>query len=331
MATAAITGVAGFVGSNLARRLLRDGWVVRGLDNLCHGYRDNLERLEDTRRFTFVHGDVRDSRALRELMRGADTVVHLAAYKIPRYGNALATLQVNTHGMRAVLKVAEQSHIKVVFASTSDVYGKNPNLPFSESSDLYLGAPHVKRWSYAMSKLFDEYLCLAKAREGALRVAVLRYFGGYGPRQNPSWMGGPQAVFISQILNGEPLTIHGDGQQTRTFTYVDDLVAGTVRAMECEKANGEILNLGAGHPISIAGLAEMIWRMMRADEEVKISYTPYSTFGRYEDVRHRVPNTAKAKALLGFEARTTLEIGLPPTIEWQRKTLQSRRQPCSVG
>jgi UDP-glucose 4-epimerase len=263
---------------------------------------------------------------MMETLSGADIIVHLAAYKIPRYGNALSTLQVNTRGTRIVLDVAEKTGAKFVLASTSDVFGKNPMLPFKETSDLYLGAPGVKRWAYAISKLYDEHLCLAKAAEKGVRVSVLRYFGGYGPRQNLSWWGGPQSVFINQVLENQPLTVHGDGLQTRTFTFVDDMVTGTVRAMESENANGEIFNIGAEHPVTILELAQKVWKLMCPDIPPNITRVPYTTFGRYEDVRHRVPDTEKAKSLLDFQAKITLDEGLPVTIAWHKEAWERRNK-----
>lgn len=319
-----ITGVAGFIGSNLARLMIENGWMVRGIDNLSHGYQDNLDSL-DTKLFEFVEGDVRDKDLMRYCLRDVDKVAHLAAFKIPRYGNALATLQINTQGTRIILDIAEENNVKIAFASTSDVYGKNPFLPFKEVSDLYFGAPTVKRWAYAISKLYDEHLCLAKAMEKQLQVTILRYFGGYGPHQNLSWWGGPQSVFINQILENQPMTVHGDGQQTRTFTYVGDTVLGTMLAIEKDVANGEVFNIGATIPITIGELAEKIWRIMRPHESPRISRIPYTTFGRYEDVRHRVPDVSKARELLGFEAKTSLDEGLPPTIAWHKEAIRRRQ------
>jgi len=325
MRTVAITGVAGFIGSNLARLMVKEGWKVRGIDNLSFGYLDNLIGLEKTGFFEFINGDIRDIDLIRHCLQGCNVAVHLAAYKIPRYGNALATLQINTKGTRNILRIATENEIKVVFASTSDVYGKNPILPFHEGSNLHFGAPTVKRWAYAISKLYDEHLCLAKAEEKQLPVSIVRYFGGYGPHQNLSWWGGPQSVFINQVLDGQPLTVHGDGQQTRTFTYVGDTVLGTQLAMESEQANGEIFNIGATVPITIEELAKKIWEMMVPNETPEIIKIPYATFGRYEDVRHRVPDVRKAFDLLGFQAKTTLDEGLPITIAWH-KAARKRRQ-----
>ena len=324
MKKAIITGVAGFVGSNIALYLVNLGWNVVGIDNLSYGYLDNIENLKTSKKFHFINGDVRDQQLMKDSIVRADVIVHLAAYKIPRYGNALATLQTNTLGTKNVLKIAENIGSKFVLASTSDVFGRNPVLPFKETSDLYFGAPGVKRWAYAISKLYDEHLCLAKAAEKGVRVSILRYFGGYGPRQNLSWWGGPQSVFINQVLENQPLTVHGDGMQTRTFTFVDDMVEGTVRVVERANTNGEIFNIGAEQPISIIELAQKIWKLMCPDLPPNITHVPYTTFGRYEDVRHRIPDTSKMQQLLNFKASITLDEGLPVTIAWQ-KVIRERR------
>jgi nucleoside-diphosphate-sugar epimerase len=258
------------------------------------------------------------------LMISADVVIHLAAYKIPRYGNALMTLQVNTLGTKLVLNLADRLKAKFVFASTSDVFGRNPILPFEETSDLYFGAPAVKRWAYAISKLYGEHLCLARSVEKGTSVTILRYFGGYGPHQNLSWWGGPQSVFINQILENKSLTIHGDGLQTRTFTYIDDIVEGTIKAINNPSANNEIFNIGLGIPVSIIELAQIIWNLMRPQLPLDVTHIPYTTFGRYEDVRRRVPDTSKAEVLLGFKATKTLDDGLPITIDWQTAVKKKR-------
>jgi UDP-glucose 4-epimerase len=325
MNNAVITGVAGFVGSNLAKKLLTDGWQIIGIDNLSYGFLDNIEDLLSNDNFRFIQGDIRDQRLIEDTVSRADVIVHLAAYKIPRYGNALNTLKVNTLGTQLMLNLADRIGAKFVFASTSDVFGKNPILPFNETSDLYFGATGVKRWAYAISKLYDEHLCLARSIENSTSVTILRYFGGYGPHQNLSWWGGPQSVFINQILETQPLTIHGDGLQTRTFTYIDDMVEGTITAIKSQNSNGEIFNIGLDIPVSILELAKRIWGIMCSELPMKIIHVPYSSFGRYEDVRRRIPDTRKAENLLDFKATITIDEGLPRTIEWQREAYIRRK------
>jgi UDP-glucose 4-epimerase len=249
---------------------------------------------------------------------GCDVIVHLAAYKIPRYGDAYDTLMINGFGSEIVAQTAAQTGSKIVAASTSDVYGKNPLVPFSEEMDSVIGNPQVKRWAYAISKMFEEQLLLACHDRFGIDVVLLRFFGGYGPHQNLTWWGGPQAVFIEKALDGEPLPVHGDGLQTRSFTYISDHVAGIAAAVESSRADNLVVNLGAEEEISIGGLAELIWRLVHGNEsEPQIERIPYESFGKYEDVMRRVPDISRARELLDFEPRVDLETGLRETIRWQ--------------
>jgi len=319
--TVLVTGAAGFLGSNLCRALLAAGHGVRAVDNLSQSTMLNLEPLLGEARIRFAREDVRDRTAMRREADGVSVIVHLAAFKIPRYGNALDTLLVNTHGTESMLEAAEAAKPRLVMASTSDVYGKNPRLPFVETDDLYLGETGVKRWAYATSKILDEHLCFAYQQERGVPVTILRLFGSYGPGQNRTWWGGPQSVFIDAALRGQPMDVHGDGQQTRSFTYVDDTVDGIVRAMFSARAVGEIFNIGNTKPVTIQSLAERVWRLAGTGEP-KIHRVSYQAFGRYEDVRARVPEIGKAREVLGFEPRVGLEEGLRRTIDWQRAVMR---------
>ena len=315
-----ITGVAGFIGSNLAAALLKKGYKVIGLDNLSQGERRNIASFFKDKNFKFVKGDVRSEKTVDRLMKGVDVAVHLAAYKIPRYGNAMDTLMINTRGTRIMLEAARRNKSKFIFASTSDVYGKYPTLPFKEDGDLLLGQSRSKRWAYAVSKVFDEHLCFAYEEKYGLKVCVLRFFGSYGPNQNLTWWGGPQSVFIDAALKNKTLEVHGDGAQTRSFTYIDDTIDGIVRAIESPKSVGEIFNIGNNKEISILALAKLIWKLVRKDGKPKIKFVPYSKFSeKYQDVRRRIPSIEKAKKLLGFDPKTNLKEGLLKTIQWQRK------------
>jgi UDP-glucose 4-epimerase len=318
-----VTGAAGFIGSHLCDALLARGYQVVAIDNLSMGRLENLQHNLVNPRFSFAQEDVRNREALRQLSAGAAVLVHLAAYKIPRYGNTLETLLINEAGGHNILDVAHDLNCKVVLASTSDVYGMNPNLPFREDGELVIGPSDVRRWAYAISKLFDEHLCFAYQEAYSLPVVVLRFFGSYGPRHHLSWWGGPQSVFMTQILRGGEVDIHGDGLQTRSFTYIDDTINGIVASIERDEANGQIINLGSTYEISILDLAHLIHRLVGTAEPLRLKYVPYSSFtgGKYQDVMRRVPDVSKAQQLLGVAAKVDLEEGLRRTLAWHKQAL----------
>lgn len=323
----AITGVAGFVGTNLATRLVARGDEVAGLDDLSHGSLENLAGLRDEPRFRFARGSILDPAALAAVAAGAEVMVHLAAGKIPRYGDALDTLVTNGEGGLGVLRACVAHGLRrMVLASTSDCYGRNPEVPFSEESASLIGSPHVRRWSYAVSKMFEEQALFAFRERHGLQGVALRLFGGYGPHQNLTWWGGPQSVFIGAALRGDELEVHGTGRQTRSFTYVDDMVEGFLRAVDVPEADGELLNIGNDREISIEGLARMIWGLVRQDEP-RVKLVPLSSFGRYEDVERRIPDNSRAARVLGFSPRVPLEEGLPRTIAWQREAMRRAGAP----
>jgi nucleoside-diphosphate-sugar epimerase len=312
-----ITGVAGFIGSNVAQALLQKGYHVVGVDNMSQGDKLNMADFIDHPEFEMHYIDIRDEPALKAATKGCKKMLHLAAFKIPRYTDALDTLLINSAGSENVLKAAIEQNAKVVAASTSDVYGKNPKVPFTEESDLVMGNPDVRRWAYAISKMFEEQMLFAYQQRYGTAFVALRFFGGYGPNQNLTWWGGPQSVFINKALDDEEIEVHGDGLQTRSFTYVSDHVDGIVRTLEKDAADNMVLNLGNTREISILDLAKLIWGLVRGDEPPKIKLIPYQTFGKYEDVMRRIPDITRARTLLGFEPRVDLEEGLRRTIEWQ--------------
>ena len=313
-----ITGVAGFIGSNLCAALLERGHSVVGIDNMSQGEYENIAEFKEHTQFNLHEIDVRDEKAILEVTTGSDVIVHLAAFKIPRYSDALDTLLINTQGAENVAKAATKHRSKVVAASTSDVYGKNRTLPFHEDSNLVIGAPDVKRWAYAISKMFDEQLFFGYHERHGIDIVMLRFFGGYGPNQNLTWWGGPQSVFIEKALKNEEIPLHGDGQQTRSFTHVSDHVDGIIRTIEMPEANNLVFNIGNTQEITIENLARLIWRLVRGEnDEPKIKLIPYETFGKYEDVMRRIPDITRAREILGFDPKVDLEEGLRETIKWQ--------------
>jgi UDP-glucose 4-epimerase len=324
--TVLVTGVAGFLGSNLLRRLLAEGHRVTGIDNLSMGRRENIEEYLGVPEFRFMECDVTDSATFRTLGMDFDSVVHLAAFKIPRYGKALDTLRINYEGTKNVLDFARDMKCKCVLASTSDVYGRNPDVPFSEEqTDSLFGSSKVARWAYAVSKLYDEHLAFAYQESFAFPVTILRIFGSYGPKQNLSWWGGPQSVFIDSVLQDRPIPIHGDGCQTRSFTYVSDTIDGIYAAMVKPQADGEIINIGSAAEMTILELAKTIKRLSDTPGELKVEFVPYASFTgkEYQDVARRVPDTTLCERILGVKAKVGIEEGLLRTIEWQRTVTKS--------
>lgn len=319
-----ITGGAGFIGSHLTDTLLAKGYKVTVVDNLSIGKMENIKHNLSNPSFRFKKIDVQDYEKLKKEARGVGVIVHLAAFKIPRHSKSIDTLLINAKGALNVFEIAKEIRCKVVIASTSDVYGKSRDLPFRENGDLVLGSSDIQRWSYAVSKVFDEHLAFAYADKYGFPIVILRYFGCYGPRVPLSWRGGPQPAFVSAILNDEAVEIHGDGSQKRCFIYIDDLISGTVAAVEKKEANGEIFNIGTSEEISIFGLAKLIKKLLKTPKKLKLKFIPYSNFygGKYEDVMRRTPDIKKAKKLLGFAPKVSLENGLKRMIEWQRKVMK---------
>jgi len=317
-----ITGVAGFIGSNLAIKLVNDGHKVIGIDNLSFGFLRNIEILKGNSNFEFILGDIANPLILKDVK--ADVIVHLASQKIPRYTNALRTLDENYLMLRNIVQKCIYDKSKIVFASTSDVYGKNPDVPFREESSFVIGSPTVKRWAYATSKIYGEQYIIANHDEYGIDYTITRFFGSYGPHQNLTWWGGPQSVFITKAFKKEPIEIHGDGSQTRTFTYIDDTVEALSLCIVEEKAKNEIFNTGSSpeEEISINDLGILIWHLINGeDEKPLIKYIPYDNFGKYEDVMRRVPDISKLKKFFNFTPKYNLKEGLKKTIDWQKKIL----------
>ena len=322
-----VTGVAGFLGSNLLERLLANGHRVVGIDNLSMGHRSNIAEAMDEPEFRFLEADATDSNVFEQITDEIDVAVHLAAFKIPRYGKAIDTLKINYHATDNVLEFARRRQIKCVLASTSDVYGRNPDIPFSEeSTDSMIGTSKSPRWAYAVSKLFDEHLAFAYQDAYDIPVTLLRFFGSYGPRQPLSWWGGPPPVFIDAVLNDKVIPIHGDGLQTRSFTYVSDTVDGIHAAITKDEANGEVVNIGNDEEVTILELAQRIKTASGTPGELKVEFIPYESFTgkKYQDVRRRVPDTTLCQQLLGVKARVSLDEGLKRTIDWQRAVTRER-------
>lgn len=310
-----VTGGAGFIGSHLVERLLADGREVTVLDNFRTGKEANLAHLADRPDLRVIRGSVLDEAAVADALRGVSLVYHLAAavgvHHVVR--DPVWTVVTNTHGTEVVLRLAAEAGARVLFASSSEIYGTSESLPFREDGPRVLGPTWIGRWSYATSKAVDEHLCYGYAARG-LPVSIVRYFNIYGPRMDPAGYGSVIARFLSQALSGEPLTLHGDGLQSRCFTYVTEAVDATVRAATGTAAVGEAFNVGRRVETTIRELAEAIVAVTGSASP--LCHVPYDeAYGpNFSDTRRRVPDVEKARRLLDWEARIELHDGLARTL-----------------
>jgi UDP-glucose 4-epimerase len=317
---ALITGGAGFVGSHLSERLLADGHEVFVLDNLSTGSMDNIVHLKGQPRFHYTIDDVSNEGVLAELVDLADIVFHLAAaVGVKLIVEApVRTIETNVHGTEVVLKHAAKKKKLVVIASTSEVYGKSVDVPFREDADLVMGPTLKHRWAYACSKAIDEFLALAYWKERKLPVIIVRLFNTVGPRQTGQY-GMVIPTFVRQALAGQPITVFGDGTQSRSFTYVGDVVNALVALVQDPRAVGEVFNIGNPAEISMRELAERI--RARAGGSSPISLVPYDQAYEkgFEDMPRRVPDISKIQALIGFRPSVELDEILDRVIDHFRK------------
>jgi UDP-glucose 4-epimerase len=319
MKTILIIGGAGFLGSHLSRALLEKGGRVIVLDDLSHGNMENISDYITSPQFALYRGDVLDKNFLIEISEGVDIIVHFATYKIPREGGFLKTIEVNTKGTETILEVAKERKISVILGSTDDVYGKNPELPFSEESALVIGNSNSIRWSDAISKIYSEQLCFAYQDAYQVPINILRFSIIYGPRQRKDWWGGPLGVFIERALKKEPIPIHGDGLQVRNFVYVSDAVEGILRVIEKEEIHGEVFNIGSLDHLRILDLAFQIWSFAGNSGKPEIEFIAYPDLCQdYEDVRVRDIDLTKGRYLLNYHPQIGIEEGLKRTIDWFR-------------
>ena len=309
-----ITGGAGFVGSHLAEAFLDRGDEVTVLDMAPDS---KVRHLRDRPGFRVIRESVLKTDILEGVVAWADLVYHLAAVVgVEHYvGDPYQVLTVNINGTQAVLAAAFRYGKKVVFSSTSEIYGRNTAVPFDEDSDRVLGSTRIDRWCYSTSKAAGEHLCFAFARMG-LRVVVIRYFNVYGPRLDAMDRGRVITIFMGQVLRGEPLTVIGDGVQTRTFIYIEDAVRATVAAGLRAKAEGLAINIGTDREISIADLAALMIKISGSSSHV--SFVPKeAVYDRgYEDIPRRVPSVTRMHTILDVRPTVALEDGLMRTIEW---------------
>jgi UDP-glucose 4-epimerase len=326
-----ITGGAGFVGSHLAERLLRDGHSVLILDDLSTGEMANIDHLIDHERFSFRIGSVMDAPLVSELVDRCDVTVHLAAAVGVQLivERPVRTIETNVHGTEVVLRAVARKGKTVLIASTSEVYGKSAKLPFSEQDDLVLGATTNSRWAYACSKALDEWLVLAYAREQGVPVIVARLFNTVGPRQTGRY-GMVLPRFAAQALGSEPLTVFGTGEQARCFAHVGDVVESLYRLMRTPAAIGQVFNVGSDREVRIGELATMVRSAAGSRSEiVKVPYDEAYADG-FEDMYRRVPDVSKLEATIGFRPTTALETIIDDVVADQRARLEADREPAPV-
>jgi UDP-glucose 4-epimerase len=305
---ALITGGAGFIGSHLADALLAAGHQVLVIDDLSTGAIENIQHLRGRPDFHYVIDTITHEPVLAELVDRADVVFHLAAAvgvkKIVE--EPVNTIECNVHGTEVVLRHANKKKRLVVIASTSEVYGKSADVPFREDADLVLGASTRHRWAYACSKLIDEFLALAYWKERKLPVIVVRLFNTVGPRQTGRY-GMVIPTFVKQALEGQPITVFGDGSQSRSFTYVGDVVGALLRLVETPGAVGQVFNLGNGEEISIRALAGKVKAMTGSGSPIQVIPYDQAYEAGFEDMPRRVPDLSKIGKAIGYEPTVALE------------------------
>jgi len=321
-----VTGGAGFIGSYLTEELLKRGEEVFVLDDLSTGRWENISHLEKEKNFHFIEGSILEEKTVEKLVKKVDEIYHLAAAvgvkKIME--NPLQSFLINIKGTEIIFEKASKKKIPVLFSSSSEVYGKNEKVPFKEDSDRCYGSAYNIRWGYGLSKSCDEYLGLCYFREKKLPVVIVRFFNIIGPRQSSAY-GMVVPRFVKQALKGQPLTVYGDGYQTRCFANVKDIIPSLIKLMEHPHSKGEIFNLGSDEEVTIKELAQKIKSLTASPS--KIVFIPYEkVYGRYfEDMIHRKPDLSKVKNLIGYEPKISLEESLKEIIKFyeERKDLLS--------
>jgi UDP-glucose 4-epimerase len=313
-----VTGGAGFIGSHLVDALLARGDEVCVLDLVSTGRLENIEHHFTNAALWFVRDSILNRQVVAELTAASDLVFHLAAAVGVRHivRDPLQSIITNVAGTENVLAAAFAHHKKVVLASSSEVYGKSTRVPLREDEDRVLGPTTINRWSYSSAKAIDEHFAFAYAAKG-LPVTALRFFNTYGPRIHVNGYGSVVARFIRQALRGEPITVHGDGRQTRSFTYVEDTVSGILSAGRAA-GEGRVFNIGNPRETTVLELARLVKTLSGSTSDIVLA--PYADYygHSYEDTRRRLPDITRAKGMLGFDPQISLEEGLRRTIGWCR-------------
>lgn len=314
-----ITGGAGFIGSHLADAYLQRGDEVLVIDDLSTGTIENIRHLKNNPRFHYTIDSVHNQPVTAELVDQCDIVFHLAAAVGVKLivESPVRTIETNVRGTEVVLALANKKQKRVLIASTSEVYGLSTDVPFREDGNLVMGATTKGRWSYACSKAIDEFLALAYWREKKLPTTIVRLFNTVGPRQTGRY-GMVIPTFVKQALAGRPITVYGNGKQTRCFGYVGDVIGALIKLMDTADSVGQVFNIGSTEEISIRDLAEKVKQLTHSNSE--IVFVPYAEAYEegFEDMPRRVPDTSKINELVGFKPEMTLEGILETVISFHR-------------
>jgi len=314
-----ITGGAGFIGSHLADRLVADGHGVVLVDDLSTGSLDNIADLLKHPSVEFIRESVRNEMTMTSLVDRCDMIYHLAAAVGVQLivDRPVHTIETNIHGSEVMLNLANKFRRKILVASTSEVYGKNTKVPFVEDDDVTLGPTHFTRWSYACSKMVDEFLALAYHDQYRLPTVICRFFNTVGPRQTGQY-GMVVPRFVRRALRGEPIEIYGTGKQSRCFCNVSDVVGAIVKLMACDAAEGKVVNVGTDESVTIEELANKIIDMTGSKSDTRrLSYE--EAYGRpFDDMLTRVPSLEKVNRLIGYKPTVTLEETLRQVIDFER-------------
>ena len=321
-----ITGGAGFIGSHLCDAYLQRGDEIFIIDDLSTGSFENIRHLKDHPQFHYTIDNVHNQHVMAELVDQVDVIFHLAAAVGVKLivESPVNTIETNVHGTEVVLSLANKKKKKVLIASTSEVYGLSTQVPFSEDGNLVMGATTKGRWSYACSKAIDEFLALAYWREKKLPTVVVRLFNTVGPRQTGQY-GMVIPTFVKQALSDQPITVFGDGQQTRCFCYVGDVVGALMKLMDDEKAIGQVFNVGSNQEIAIGDLARKVKELTRSESEIVLIPYDEAYEEGFEDMPRRVPNISKVTRQVGFQPEMNLEGILKSVIEFHRGRLSAAK------
>jgi UDP-glucose 4-epimerase len=328
-----ITGGAGFIGSHLSDFLLSLEHDVTVIDDLSTGSMDNIREAKENPRFQYFIDTIFNKPLLAELIDDAEVVFHLAAAVgvLNIVESPVRTIETNVGGSELVLELAAKKKKRVLIASTSEVYGKSTKFPFSEEDDLVLGPTTKGRWSYACSKAIDEFLALAYHRERKLPVTIVRLFNTVGPRQTGRY-GMVLPTFVKQALCGEPLTVFGNGEQSRCFTHVGDIVQGLVQCVSCNEAVGQVFNLGNTEEVTMNALAEKVIETTGSTSTIKyLSYEEAYGAG-FEDMQRRVPDISKARQWFGYAPTQSLDDIIESVVAFYKLNSRSfSRQTAAVA